>query len=139
MGRRIISEQLESGSPVNIPPDDYTDRLIKYIPTEAVGLWLVLNGAIQSFDNAFPKVGSLWFCFVTVLVFTFLWIRQRTREPQKPTAWTQILISCGAFVVWVFAMGGPFAASWEGYHPGYGALLLPIYTAGASFVIPPER
>lgn len=48
MGRRIVSEQLQSGAKSTAQPDDYAERLLKYIPTEAVGLWLTLNGAIQS-------------------------------------------------------------------------------------------
>ncbi len=139
MGRRIVSEQLQSGAKSTAQPDDYAERLLKYIPTEAVGLWLTLDGAIQSADNNVPKIPLLWFVFVICLVFTFFWIRQRTKEPKKPTAWTQILISCGAFVVWVFATGGPFAASWEFYRPLYGALLLPIYTVAVGFIIPPEK
>jgi hypothetical protein len=138
MGLRIVSDQLQSGAEPNIPPDDYPDRLRKYIPTEAVGFWLAVSGMIQSAGDDVPKAGLLWLFFVVGLVFTFGWTRRRTQEPGKPTAWTQIAISCGAFLVWVFATGGPFA-NWEFYKPLYGSLLLITYTTAVAFVIPPEN
>jgi hypothetical protein len=139
MGRRIISEQLQGGAAPNASSDDYADRLMKYIPTEGVGFWLAVSGIIQSAGSDIPKAGLLWAFFVIGLVFTFLWIRRQTQATGKPTVWTQIGISCGAFVVWVFAAGGPFAASWDFYRPLYGSLLLITYTTAVSFVIPLEK
>jgi MFS superfamily sulfate permease-like transporter len=139
MGLRIVSEELQSGAEPNLPKDDYPDRLRKYIPAEVVGFWLAVSGMVQSAADNIPKAGLLWLLFVIGLVFTFGWTRRRTNAPGKPTAWTQIAISCGAFVVWVFATGGPLAASWEGYEPLYGSILLITYTTGVAFVIPPEK
>jgi len=139
MGLRIVSEQLHVGGEPNPPKDEYPDRLRKYIPTEAVGFWLAVSGLIQSAADDVPKAGLLWLFFVIGLVFTFGWTRRRTQAPEKPTAWTQIWISCGAFLVWVFAAGGPFAASWSSYKPLYGSLLLITYTTAVAFIIPPEK
>ena len=139
MGRRIVSEQLESTAPANIPPDDYAGRLMKYIPTEGVGFWLAVSGIIQSAGSNIPQLGLLWLFFIIGLVLTFAWVRRQTREPNKPTAWTQIWLSCGAFAVWVFATGGPFAASGDWYEPLYGSLALITYTALIGFVIPSEQ
>jgi hypothetical protein len=139
MGLRIVSEELQSGAEANPPKDEYPDRLRKYIPTEAVTLWLTSSGAIQSAGDGIPKLGLLWLFFVMGLVFTFLWTRRRTTEPRKPTAWTQILISCISFFVWVVATGSPLTASLPFYHPLYGSLLLTTYTAFVAFVIPPEK
>lgn len=139
MGRRIISDQLQGGGQKGPGPDGYADRLMKYIPTEVVGFWLAVSGIIQSGGAQVPQVGLLWLLFVIGLVFTFLWIRRQTKELGKPTAWTQILISCGAFIVWVVATGGPVAATWAGYQPLYGSLLLITYTTTIAFVVPPEN
>lgn len=139
MTRRIVSEQLQSGVAATPSPDHYADRLMKYIPTEGVGFWLAVSGMIQSGGDDIPKEGLLWLFFVIGLVFTFGWIRRQTREPGKSIAWTQILLSCGAFVVWVFAAGGPFEASWPFYRPLYGSLLLITYTAAIGFIVPPEK
>lgn len=139
MGLRIVSEQFQSGAEPNIPQDEYPDRLRKFIPTEAVSFWLAVSGVIQSGGEQIPKVGLLWFFFVIGLVFTFGWTRRRTTEPSKPTAWTQIWLSCGAFMVWVFATGGPLAVALPFYQPLYGSLLLITYTTAVAFVIPPEK
>jgi hypothetical protein len=139
MGLRIVSEELQSAEEANPPKDDYSDRLRKYIPTEAVSFWLAVSGMIQSAGESIPKVGLLWLFFVVGLIFTFLWTRRRTTEPRKPIAWTQIGISCGAFMVWVFATGSPLAVSLPFYHPLYGSLLLITYTAIVGFIIPPEK
>jgi hypothetical protein len=138
MGRRIVSEQLQSGVAPNPPKDDYAERLLKYIPAEGVGYWLTVSGIVQTTGDDVPKAGLLWGLFVIGLVGTFLWTRRRTRAPGKPTAWTQIGISCIAFGVWVFAAGGPFATL-SFYRPVYGALLLPTYTLFASLIVPPEQ
>ncbi len=139
MGLRIVSEQLQSGAAPNIPPDEYPDRLRKYIPTEAVSFWLAVSGAIQSAGEAIPKVGLLWLFFVIGLVVTFGWTRKRTNQPGKSPAWTQIGVSCGSFIVWVFATGGALAVSLPFYQPLYGSLLLITYTTAVAFVIPPEK
>jgi hypothetical protein len=138
MGRRIVSEQLQSGA-ANVPPDDYASRLMKYIPTEGVGFWLAVSGVIQSTADDVPKVGILWLFFAIGLVLTFLWIKRTTQEPGKPTAWTQVGISCGAFIVWVIATGGPLVMSLPFYKPFIGSLLLITYTAFVAYMIPPEK
>jgi len=138
MGRRIVSEQLQSGVP-NVPPDDYANRLLKYIPTESVGFWLAVSGVIQSAGDDIPKIGMLWLFFVIGLVLTFAWINRQTKESGKPTAWTQIGISCGAFIVWVFATGGPLVMSLPFYKPIFGSLLLITYTAFVAYIIPQEK
>jgi peptidoglycan/LPS O-acetylase OafA/YrhL len=139
MGLRIVSEKLESSGESSVALDGYVDRLRKYIPTEAVTFWLTVSGMIQSAGEAIPRVGLLWLFFVIGLVFAFAWTHRRTRVPQKPTAWTQIGVSTGAFVVWVFATGGPLATSLPFYQPLYGSLLLITYTAAVAFVVPPEN
>jgi ABC-type amino acid transport system permease subunit len=139
MGLRINTEKLQSAGGDEIPIDGYVDRLRKYIPTEAVTFWLTVSGMIQSAGEAIPRVGLLWLFFVICLVFTFGWTRQRTTRPQKHTAWTQIAVSIGSFVVWVFATGGPLATSLPFYQPLYGSLLLVTYTAAVAFIVPPEK
>ncbi|MFK8184518.1 MAG: hypothetical protein AB8B99_14180 [Phormidesmis sp.] len=138
MSRRIVSEQFQSRAAGNGSPDGYADRILKYIPTEAVGFWLAVSGMIQSAGESIPKLGLLWLFFVIGMVFTFGWTRQQTKRPGQKTAWTQIGISCVAFVVWVLASGGPLTDAWPGYEPLYGSLLLVTYTAAIGFVVPPE-
>jgi hypothetical protein len=138
MGLRIVSGQLQSGEK-NPPNDEYFDRIRKYIPTEVVSFWLAVSGMIQSAGEGIPKITLLWVFFTISLLFTFGWTIRRTTEPKKRIARTQISISCVSFMVWVFATGGPLAASLPFYQPLYGSLLLITYTAAVGFIIPPEE
>lgn len=135
MSRRIVWSTYESNeSETKI--DGYFDRLLKYIPADVVGLWLTGSGLIQSQTGNVPRVGLLWLLFVAGLVFSFVWTRKQTAAPKEPMAWRQIFLSCGSFVVWVFAIGGPFAEL-SFYQPIYGSLLLLIYTTAIPLLPPP--
>lgn len=137
MGRRIVWYDYES-SEAEEKKDAYFDRLLKYIPSDVVGLWLAGSGLIQNQADKTSRLGLLWLLFVVGLVFSFLWTRKQTAETGKPTAWQQILLSCGSFFVWVFAIGGPFAEL-PFYQPIYGSLLLLIYTSAIPFLPSPRE
>lgn len=136
MSRRIIWHAYESNEPED-QIDGYFDRLLKYIPADVVGLWLTGSGLIRSQADDTSRVGLLWLLFVVGVVLAFFWTRKQTAEPGKPTAWRQILLACGAFFVWVFAIGGPFAEM-SFYRPLYGSLLLLIYTSVIPLLPPPR-
>ena len=106
-------------------PDDYTSRLLKYVPTEVIALYLTLASLIRSGQEV--GVSWEWFIFLVGVIATplYLWRLQRVRKT------LQLVLSTVAFAVWVFAIGGPFAQlAW--YAPVYGGILLCIYT----FLIP---
>lgn len=135
MSRRIVWSAYES-SDSEEKIDGYFDRLLKYIPSDVVGLWLAGSGLIKSQADDGSRAGLLWFLFVVGLVISFFWTRKQTTEAGKPTAWRQIFLSCGAFVVWVFAIGGPFAEL-SVYKPLYGSLFLLVYTSAVPLLSPP--
>jgi hypothetical protein len=139
MGRRIVWTDYESSDSAE-RKDDFSNRLLKYIPADVVGLWIAGNSLIQSQPDASSRPGLLWLLFVMGLVFTFLWTRKQTSEPGKPIVWRQILLCCVTFTVWVFAIGGPFAAL-PFYQPIQGSLLLLFYSAAIPFLPapPPEQ
>jgi hypothetical protein len=69
--------------------------------------------------------------------FTAIWTWKQTTVPGKPVAKTQIILSIGAFIVLVFALGEPFAGlSW--YDPGYGSLSLIFYALLVGMITPRE-
>jgi hypothetical protein len=70
-------------------------------------------------------------------VLPVMWTWRQTTEPGKPVAKTQIIISVGAFIVLVFALGEPFAGLlW--YDPGYGSLSLIFYALLVGIIRPTE-
>ena len=107
-------------------PDDYKTRLLKYIPAEVIALYLTLDGLLRptaAHPIAATKMFIYWLVFAFGLVVTplYLWRVQNVRKT------AQLGISTVAFVVWVYALGGPFQVM-SNYDPLYGSILLPTYT-----------
>ena len=136
MSRRIVTRQLQANLP-GAEIDTYFDRVVKYIPSDVVAAWTAVTGLINT-DVQAPQATLLWLLFVLFVFITAAWTRKQTSERHKPTAWTQILIATFSFVVWVFALGGPFATLEGFYRPLYGSLALIIYTLTIGLVIPKE-
>jgi hypothetical protein len=136
MGRRIVSKRLDDGTSKD-SVDGYQDRLLKYIPADINAAWLALTGIIKSAASV-PQTTVLWILFGILLVLTPIWVWKQTSESKKPNAAvTQIVISTGAFFVWVFALGDPFT-SLSFYQPVYGSILLILYTLVVAKIIPTE-
>ncbi|MEA5536832.1 hypothetical protein [Crocosphaera sp. XPORK-15E] len=127
MSRRIIETQLEaSEKPSEV--DGYLDKIMKYIPSETVGVWITIKTMIEG-NNDIPQSAVLWGIFIFCLFLTFAYIRLLPSESKDKPSIKQAIISVGAFIVWTIAIGGePFRAiSW--YHPVYGSILMILYTA----------
>lgn len=92
-------------------PDDYLDRLLKYIPAEVIALYLGVTNAVPS-SNPWTDHGyhlTLWILFALTVASTPIYMYFVTQNrPGEPALWSQIIISSVAFPIWVFAIGGPF-------------------------------
>lgn len=135
MGRRIQTKDLMSvgGSGADSP----VDRMVKYVPADAIALWALVESIIAAATGG--AIGAAqWVVFVIITILTPLWTWKQTTEPNKKPAWTQIVISILAFIVWVFAIGGPFKTlAW--YQQWYGTLVAAICTAIFGFIVPSEK
>jgi hypothetical protein len=123
-----ISDAPPSDDAIPAVPDDYIGRLLKYVPTEVVALYVTLTGMVasgRSDDN--PRTALYWSIFALLLIGTPIYLARVEGVAKKQ----QLLVSTVAFFVWVFALGGPFETM-AAYDPLYGALLLPVFT----FTIP---
>ena len=125
---RDLQRMNESGSKSRFPAetvarDGYFDRLFKYIPAELVAGYIFVLGVVKQLTNAGEIMVFQWSLFVIFCILTplYLWRVQKVQKIQ------QHIISLLSFIVWVFALGGPFALS-EWYNPVYGAILLPVFT-----------
>ena len=90
-------------------PDDYVGRLAKYIPAETVAFYLAASGALPGAPDS-PNVIGQWVVFGLGFVITVLYFVVVTKRQGKPPLWSQIVFPTIAYVVWVFAIGGPFKA-----------------------------
>jgi hypothetical protein len=136
MSRRIGTGTAQVSIAEAPPPtkDEYLGRLIKYIPTEIVGLYLFLAGIIPSKTSG-PDYDSLWVVFWICLVLTFVYMWRATRSPGGKPLWIQVVIATIAFPIWVAAIGGPFVTlSWyKGY---FASALLAIATVVFGWIEP---
>ena len=108
-------------------PDDYQDRLLKYVPTEVIGVFIALDALLKSAGGNVHKDVLSWIAFVVLLVLTPIYVF-RLQDVRK---FLQLGIAAVSFFVWVFTLGGPFTQfSW--YSTFYGGFVLPLYT----FIVP---
>ena len=117
-------EELQKATPTK--EDNYTSRLLKYIPTEVIALFLFIHPLIPS-DGDSQLYNWLLFSFGTFITPIYL------NRLQKVNKIKQLVISTFAFTVWVFAIGGPFSElNWYKNHQFLVAVLPAVFT----FVIP---
>jgi hypothetical protein len=96
--------------------DTYLDRLVKYIPTEIIALYLGATNVVPHTAKSNEMI-ALWVIAALTAICTPIYMYYATKEPDQPTLWSQIVISSIAFPVWVFAIGGPFQVTWPNWYP----------------------
>src|SRR5258708_386586 len=106
--RRILTTKLQAAG-VAPEVDTFFDRVAKYIPAEIVSAWVAVKGLIEAAATQ-SKQTVLWISFGVGVVLTALYMLKQTAAPGKPAAVAQTAIATGAFVVWVLALGEPFAS-----------------------------
>jgi hypothetical protein len=109
-------------APVARGGDDYSERLMKLIPTEVIGVYFSMVTLLKhSKDEVAEVVPWLVFAFGAAATWFYL------RVPLKVLDRRQLTLSVIAFCVWAFTIGEPFSRlPW--YNGTYAGLLLIAYT-----------
>lgn len=102
----------------------YLDRLIKMIPSEVISLYIIGSGLIPKEESVVLLIWTI-VCLVGVICIRIY----GTADPRKklPPQWTSVAISSIAFLIWVYSLGGAFAA-FHLYVPYIGSLLILAWT-----------
>ncbi len=105
--------------------DTYLSRLLKYIPSEIVMVFISIEGVLRSTFASNPKrlEDGLWILSGVLLALTPIWLWRVMRVKKL----SHLFLSTLSLAVWMFAMGGPFT-TFDWYHPSLGAVTLPLYT-----------
>ncbi len=110
------------------------DQIRELIPAEAAALYIAGLGVIPLDQLAVIVIWALLGLVVTILVKT------QQKDPTDlsksvKTEWNQVIVAAGAFVIWVYALGGgPFEAfGW--YLPWLATLLILAYTALSPWIL----
>jgi hypothetical protein len=135
MGRLVEPQEAEGRTrSVGTSGNDYVERVAKYIPAEVVAGYLAIMGMIEAADEKnSARLGLAWGLFVIAVIVTpvYLTMVGKPRGPQKITVW----ISTFAFVVWAYALGGPFEMS--GYYNGLlGSVAVGVVTWLSGLFVP---
>jgi hypothetical protein len=111
----------------SIDMDVYWERLRKLIPGEVAALY-VAGASVVPPDQSLGLAGWTVFCLIAVIIF---FLRQ-TEDPAHGPDKIHVAISSISFLIWVYAIGGPFKA--YGLHVGWLAFLI---MSGWTFVVSP--
>jgi len=125
--RTVVTKGLESADK---KADDYTDKIIKYLPGEAVALYITAIGLISAVKEQIPFDIVAWVIFFGLFFALpiYLWKTEQVKVR------VQIVITMAAYVFWAMSLGGPFLQiPW--YHPVYGAIGVLFFT----FLVPKMR
>lgn len=120
------------GPPDHVPAgndkgDDYASRVLKYVPAETVAFYLAAIGFVPSGGETLHP--AAWVPLVLGLLGTIGYLKW---QPETGGKRANITVSSIAFLIWAYAIGGPFATQW--WHCQWLASLLLIsftFLAGA--------
>lgn len=108
--------------------DSYFEKLLKYIPADIVAGYVAIAGILTEHNN--QPLWLTWSVFGILLALTPLYVCYKKTEPPG-FSWSKTfhwVTSCIAFTAWVFALGGPFAATFSWYQPYLGSVVLILTT-----------
>lgn len=106
----------------------YVDRLVKLIPAEVLGLYLIGVGLIPT---GIALALAVWAAVCTALV---IFARAyATADPANKLGpqWAAVAVSTVSFILWLYSMGGPFEAYGLAV-PWLGSLAILVWT----FLVP---
>lgn len=108
---------------------NYQDRLLKLIPSEIVGAYMVLQGII-------PPAQGKWATTVVSGVL-FLLTPLYLNRIQKVQRLSQLIVTTISFAVWVYSLGGPFQY-WGLYQAWLGSVVLILWTLIVPILVNPQ-
>jgi hypothetical protein len=125
-----LGEDLGAKAPPNMGT---LDQIKEMVPGISTGVYLAGIGVIPS-EQVAALVGWVLFGLLVTIVVEAQQKHPQTLEPVK-TSWNQVIVAAGAFIIWVYALGGgPFAA-FKLYVPWLATLLILAYTTSSPWIL----
>lgn len=150
MARLVVPKsaagRLAAKSLNQLSADEYTDRLLKYIPAESVSVYAFIDKALQGYyglnEKGIPTLRPedpmmawlSWAFFIVVLIGTPFYLRQQ-RLPGQPWGLHAVLATL-AFVCWAYTLGGSVFVMNGWYNLLLAAVAAPIFTFAAGIFQP---
>lgn len=136
MDRNVYAEQVRLVDGQKGPPEQpkAAEKLVKYFPAEAFALYAALEPACASVFAGRTLSAALWISLALSLALCVM-VLQRFWKVRRPD---QVAVSCVALVVYVAALGGPFATlSW--WKAGFALIASILVSAFIIFTKAPTR
>jgi hypothetical protein len=121
----------------------FANKLVKLVPTEIVGAYVVLAGmlgyayaaapAAQQMPDPELKAILIQVVFFTLLVLTPLYLWRIGRVSNL----IQLAVTTISYVIWVYTLGGPFVV-WGLYNSIIGSVALVLWTIATPLLVPPS-
>ena len=124
---------LDASGRVNrgIPDDSYRERLLKYIPSETIALFIAVYGTtyyLSGSETWYPLMAR-WIMIAGILgTMLYLW------QVEGVTDLVQLAISAIGFVIWVCALGVVTVATLPYYNAVVAAVFLLVWVFSVPFV-----
>jgi hypothetical protein len=101
--REEVRNQLRDGDDQGFK--EYLGRLLKLIPAEIVGLYMIGSGFIPS-DVIVGQLAWSGVCLILIIVVRIYGTADK--ENDLPYQGVPVFISTVAFLIWIYWLGGPF-------------------------------
>lgn len=113
--------------------DDYFDRLVKYVPLEIIGAYLIVDGLLRELlEGQALSIGLLALLVLGLLAAWFF-----ANRVLNVVRTNQLVMTAIAFLVYVFATGGWFA-TFPFWAPAWGTIAVVLFGVAVRIVgIPP--
>ena len=149
--RRVVSKDVLPGASSlpgggGKPFEDYLERIVKYVPVEIIAAYMAIRGFLPAHgtDGAIPAWAEIAI-YVALIGLTPLYLLKVAGD--APDKGRQLGIATVSFVVWSYAIGGPFfwkavsslAGDAEIVHKGLAGALVVIWSLAAGLVRPREE
>ena len=133
-GPRNRGEEDKGSLKAPITADDYLSRLVKYVPIEIIGAYILVSGILETaYPTGVSRAVALGILLAVSSVATYAYSRRVLRIVRG----RQVAVSVLAFVVWVFATGGVFSY-WSWYAPWMGTVAMIGFGVSVKIVnVPP--
>lgn len=124
-----VDEGKPAPPPVQPKP---AEKLLKYFPAEAFALYATLEPLTDTAFDGTPFKWAMWTALGISVVFCAMFLRRFWAVQRR----RQIAISCIALVVYVAALGGPFATL-DWFKPAFALIAAALMSAFIIFMPAP--
>jgi hypothetical protein len=130
-----------SNGPPPSPDSTYLERVAKYVPVEVVAAFKACFAIITTQPHGTTQVVVGWFVFCFFLIATPIYLYYMNLQAKDPLTGRplaiQLVIATLSYLVWSYALGGPFALH-DWYQEWIGGILLILYTFAVGLYKPSQ-